>query len=86
MGSLFLIPVATSAAFQIVNPVKWRWGDEFTIIVENNSGGVMGAVTWDTMYMGISAFVIPANGNASVATFVVFDGTTVYLKSVINNQ
>lgn len=86
LGSLFLIPVATNAAFQIANPVKWRWGDEFTIIVENNSGGVMGAVTWDTMYMGISAFVIPANGNASVATFVVFDGTTVYLKSVINDQ
>ena len=86
LGSLFLIPVGTNAAFQIANPVKWRWGDEFTIMVQNNSGGTMGTVTWDTMYMGISAFVKPTNGKASVATFVVFDGTTVYLKSVINNQ
>ena len=86
LGSLFLIPVGTNAAFQIANPVKWRWGDEFTIIVENNSGGTMGTVTWDTMYMGISAFVKPTNGKASVATFVVFDGNTVYLKSVINDQ
>jgi hypothetical protein len=86
LGSLFLIPVATNAAFQIANPVKWRWGDEFTIIVENNSGGTMGTVTWDTMYKGISAFVKPTNGNASVATFVVFDANTVYLKSVINDQ
>ena len=86
LGSLFLIPVGTNAAFQIANPVKWRWGDEFTIIVENNSGGTMGTVTWDTMYMGISAFVKPTNGKASVATFVVFDGNTVYLKSVIKDQ
>jgi hypothetical protein len=86
LGSLFLIPVATNAAFQIANPLKWRWGDEFTIMVQNNSGGTMGTVTWDTMYKGISAFVKPTNGKASVATFVVFDGTTVYLKSVINDQ
>jgi hypothetical protein len=86
LGSLFLIPVATNAAFQIANPLKWRWGDEFTIMVQNNSGGTMGTVTWDTMYKGISAFVKPTNNKASVATFVVFDGTTVYLKSVINDQ
>jgi hypothetical protein len=85
-GSLFLIPVSTSAAFQVANVLKWRWGDEFTIIVQNNSGGVMGNVTWDTMYKGTSAFVKPTNGKASVATFVVFDSLTVYLKSVINDQ
>lgn len=86
LGSLFLIPVGTNAAFQIVNPANWRFGDEFTIIVENNSGGTMGTVTFDTMYRGISAFVKPTNGNVSVATFVVFDGNNVYLKSVINDQ
>jgi hypothetical protein len=86
LGSLFTIPVGTNASFQIANLIKWRWGDEFTIIVQNNSGGTMGTVTWDTMYKGISAFVKPTNGKASVATFVVFDGATVYLKSVINDQ
>ena len=86
LGSLFTIPVGTNASFQIANLVKWRWGDEFTIIVQNNSGGTMGTVTWDTMYKGISAFVKPTNGKASVATFVVFDGNNAYLKSVINDQ
>lgn len=85
-GSLFLISVSTNGAFTINNPINWRFGDEFTIIVSNSSGGVMGNVTWDTNYKGVSAFVKPTNGNVSVATFVVFDGNRVYLKSVINDQ
>ena len=85
-GSLFLISVNTNAAFTIDNPLKWRWGDEFTIIVENKSGGVMGNVTWASNYRGVSAFVKPSNNKVSVATFVVFDGSNVYLKSVINDQ
>jgi parallel beta-helix repeat protein len=86
LGGLFLLPVATNTAFTVFNPIKWRWGDEFTIIVQNNSGGVMGNITWDTNFKGMAAFVKPTNGKASVATFVVFDGNTVYLKSVINDQ
>jgi hypothetical protein len=86
LGGLFLLPVATNTAFTVFNPIKWRWGDEFTIIVQNNSGGVMGNITWDTNFKGMAAFVKPTNGNASVATFVVFDANTVYLKSVINDQ
>jgi hypothetical protein len=86
LGSLFLLPVSTNTAFTVFNPIKWRWGDEFTVIVANNSGGVMGNITWDTNFKGMAAFVKPTNGKVSVATFVVFDGNTVYLKSVINDQ
>jgi len=68
-GMQFDISVTNGTAFAISNPTNVLGdGQTITITVRNTSGGVMGAITWDTLYK-LAAWTNPANANSRSITF-----------------
>lgn len=72
LGDQFVITATNGTAFTINNPTNGVTGQRITIRIRNASGGVLGAVTWDTTYK-LSAWTSPANG-FSRAIVLDYDG------------
>jgi hypothetical protein len=68
-GVAFTIDNPTLAATTHVNGIKLRDGQEFEFVIRNNSGGVLGALTWGTKYRTSGAWTQPANGKWRIARF-----------------
>lgn len=66
----FILSVTNGVAFTIANPTNLPHGRRMAIAVLNSSGGVMGAVTFGTMYRLSGAFVAPANGQLRIYEFI----------------
>jgi hypothetical protein len=69
-SSKFGITATNGTAFTISNPTNATYGRRFTYLVFNNSGGVMGDVTWGGDFELNSPFEKPANGAYHAITFV----------------
>lgn len=63
-----IIAATNSTDFTISNPTNALTGAWLTVQVENRSGGVLGTVTWDTLYK-MASFTKPKNGTNRSATF-----------------
>lgn len=64
-----LITVTNGVAFTIANPLHPREGAIITLDIYNNSGGVMGAITWGSQFNLGAAFTNPANGLHRIIQF-----------------
>jgi len=64
----FTIGVTNSTAFTISAPVNPADGQQITITIVNQSGGAMGAITWNPIFK-LSAWTNPANGFNRSITF-----------------
>lgn len=68
LGNVQWLTVTTAAAFTIgapTNPTTWQ---PLTLRIRNNSGGALGAITWNAVFK-MSAWVSPANGQSRSITF-----------------
>ena len=74
LGSTVTIDVQTPDAFTIAAPANPINGQLLEITVANNSGGVMGAITWDAVFRLAGAFVNPADTMMRTISFR-FDGS-----------
>lgn len=72
-ATLGLLTVTNSSAFTIAVPTTSWPGREVTYIIQNNSGGALGTITWASGFDLAGAFVNPANGARRVIKFV-YDG------------
>ncbi len=70
---IFSINIQSNPALTYNAPTGGTVGQEITIRVRNGSGGVMGTITWDSVFK-MSGWTNPANGNSRSVTFV-YDGT-----------
>jgi hypothetical protein len=71
-GNVQLITVTNTNAFTINNPSNGPSAGQteyLTFVIFNNSGGVMGAITWDSHFSLAGAFTNPANGKRRTITF-----------------
>ena len=73
LGNVYAITATNGTGFTIANPTNASTGQTITIQIRNTSGGVLGAVTWDTLYK-LAAWTSPATGNSRAVTFL-YDGT-----------
>lgn len=77
LGDYAVIVVTNANAFTIANPLNDPGeGCTLTLLVCNNSGGVMGAVTFGTKYKTQAGIAFPANGNAREYDFTKVNGLT----------
>ena len=72
-GNIFQITATDGVGFTITNPSNADAGQIATFMIRNASGGVLGAVTWDTLYK-LATWTSPANGFSRSISFV-SDGT-----------
>lgn len=56
----FVIQVEDTTAFTIASPINMKAGQRISIVVQNWSGGVMGAITWGLSYR-FASWTNPAN-------------------------
>lgn len=73
-GEFFTLSVANTTAFTISNPTNAVNGQIITYDIVNNSGGVMGAITWGANFRLAGAFTNPANGKRRTISFYVNGG------------
>lgn len=74
-GNYHRITVTNGTAFTVTNPTNLQTGQPLTYDVLNSSGGVMGAITWDTLFKLAGAFTNPASTKRRTITFY-YDGTS----------
>lgn len=67
-GNHFTITVTDAVAFTISNPTNPSLRKYITYTIRNQSGGAMGAITWDTSFK-MAAFTNPATGTSRSITF-----------------
>lgn len=67
-GNFQSVAVTTTSAFTIGNPTNAVSGQTITFQIRNQSGGALGTITWDTLYM-LASFTNPANGFNRSITF-----------------
>jgi len=72
-GTIHKLTATNSTAFTLANPTNPSTGRLLIIRVRNTSGGVLGTITWDTLYK-MGSFTKPANGFSRTVAFV-YDGT-----------
>lgn len=66
-GEYMIVPVTDNVNFTINAPTTSKNGT-ITVEIDNNSGGVMGSITWNATYVLGTAFASPAsNGKASIS-------------------
>lgn len=76
-GDYAVIVVTNGVAFTIANPTNDPGeGCALTLLVCNNSGGVMGAVTFGTKFKTQAGIAFPANGNCREYDFTKVNGLT----------
>jgi hypothetical protein len=63
------ITVTDSVPFTISNPTNGHNGAVITIIINNDSGGAMGKITWGSAFVLRRAFINPTDGNKKAITF-----------------
>lgn len=73
-GSHRKVRVTNGGAFTINAPSNPEQGQELLFDIYNNSGGAMGAITWNAVFKLAGAFTNPGNGNHRMIRFV-YDGT-----------
>jgi hypothetical protein len=64
-----LITATNGVGFTIANPTRPREGVELVFDVFNNSGGVLGAITWGSEYQLAGAMTNPANTKHRLIAF-----------------
>jgi hypothetical protein len=64
-----LLEVTNAVAFTIENPTRPREGAQIVLDIYNNSGGVMGAITWGSEYQLAGAMTNPANTKHRLIAF-----------------
>jgi hypothetical protein len=64
-----LLEVTDGVAFTIAAPTRPREGVEIVLDIYNNSGGAMGAITWNTAFKLAAAFTNPANTKHRLIAF-----------------
>lgn len=62
LGDIFVVHVTNGVAFTIENPINVSETKMLVVTIVNDSGGVMGAITWNTDWHLAGAFVNPGNG------------------------
>jgi hypothetical protein len=68
LGDLCTVTATNSTGFTISNPTNAVTGNWLAIQVKNTSGGVLGTITWDTLYK-MASFTKPASGTHRTVTF-----------------
>lgn len=68
LGNQFDVVVTNGTAFAVALPTNPKDGQSITVKLQNNSGGVMGAVTWNAVFK-MAAWVSPATGFSRSITF-----------------
>lgn len=72
-GKIFTITATDTSAFTISAPTNPVNGQVITYTIKNSSGGVLGTITWDSVFK-MAAFTKPTNGFSRTTQFH-FDGT-----------
>lgn len=65
----YLLSVTNTTAFTMKNPTNSIRGRQYTFDISNESGGVMGTITWEANFKLAGAFTNPANGKHRTITF-----------------
>jgi hypothetical protein len=73
LGNEYVVTATDGVAFTVANPTNATTGQRISIRIRNTSGGVLGAVTWDTLYK-LAAWTSPATANSRAIDFQ-YDGT-----------
>jgi hypothetical protein len=73
LGTFFTIGATDGTAFTINAPTNGTGGQQITIMIFNQSGGALGAVTWNAAFK-LSAWTQPANGTNRSVTFINLSG------------
>lgn len=73
-GDVFTITATNTSAFTINAPTNPVTSKRITFILRNNSGGVMGTITWNAAFK-VGSFTNPANGNSRSVDFI-YNGTS----------
>jgi len=73
LGNNVLILATNSTAFTINAPTNPSNGQQLTVTIYNNSGGAMGAITWNAIFH-MNAFTVPTNIRSQSITFVYSSG------------
>ena len=74
-GPVQRIIVTSAAAMTINAPTLPVDGDVLTLIVQNSSGGAMGAITFNAAFMNAGAFTNPASTKRRTIQWV-YEGST----------
>lgn len=73
LGDHFTITATNTSAFTINAPTNPVTGKRITYTIRNNSGGALGAITWNAVFK-LGTFTNPANGNSRSIEFA-YNGT-----------
>lgn len=73
-GPICKITVTDAVGFTINNPTNLVAGTKLLFDILNSSGGAMGAITWDTLFLLAGAFTNPADTTRRTIEFY-YDGT-----------
>lgn len=71
------ITVTNGTAFTLNAPTNLRSGQLLTVLIDNESGGAMGAITWNGVFRLAGAFTNPANTKIRTVTFRYAGGSLV---------
>ena len=75
LGDTFFIVATSNIAFTIANPISDPGeGTYLDIIIANNSGGVLGAITFGANFKTAAGIAFPANGQTRIYNFVKLNG------------
>lgn len=84
LGHIFEITATNGVAFTINAPTNPYNGQRIKINVRNNSGGALGAVTWNAVFK-MTAWTSPATGNQRVINFY-YNGTNWIMSAATTND
>lgn len=73
-GNYRKIIATDTVAFAINAPTHAKTGRHLVFDIKNSSGGSMGAITWNAVFLLAGAFSNPANGKRRTISFY-YDGT-----------
>ena len=79
-GPVQRIIVTNGVAMTINAPTGPSDADVLTLIVQNSSGGVMGAVTFNAAFLPAGAFVVPLSTKRRTIQFVYEASTALWLE------
>jgi hypothetical protein len=72
-GEYAIVIATNGTAFTINAPTNPSNGQRLTVQIYNNSGGALGAITWNPVFK-LAAFTAPANNTSRLITFVYSSG------------
>lgn len=73
VARVFQVTATDGVAFTIAKPLNLVPGREVWLDLRNGSGGALGAITWDAVFLRDGSFAAPAAGKGRIIGFY-FDG------------